>query len=77
MKSQMRLTRTSGPVGGLGGQPPRSTRPAKPPDADFLADRCSAAGKVRRCAATVSVRVFKDHDSAVAELLRCRINWVE
>src|SRR5690348_4096126 len=27
MKSQMRLTRTSGSVGGLGGQPPRSTRP--------------------------------------------------
>src|ERR1022692_3222936 len=27
MKSQMRLTRTSGSVGGLGGRPPRSTRP--------------------------------------------------
>jgi hypothetical protein len=30
----MRLTRTSGSVGGLGGRPPRSTRPAKRPKAD-------------------------------------------
>src|SRR5271157_885681 len=31
MKSQMRLTRTSGSVGGLGGRPPRSTRPVSVP----------------------------------------------
>ena len=31
MKSQMRLTRTSGSVGGLGGRPPRSTRPNDDP----------------------------------------------
>src|SRR5271157_5899292 len=36
MKSQMRLTRTSGSVGGLGGRPPRSTRPVPAPGFSFL-----------------------------------------
>jgi hypothetical protein len=45
MKSQMRLTRTSGSVGGLGGRPPRSTRPKEeleltPRRSDLKETRC-------------------------------------